>query len=393
MAPFRDTVLQIERNGIGAVSSLAFGNPDVIPLWFGEGDLPTPTFIRDAAKAALDEGRTFYVQSRGIPQLREAVRGFFARHNAVNLDVERISIPGSAMMAVNVALQLTLSAGDNALILGPIWPNIYNAVRVIGAEARVFRLTPPAGTARWTLDMDGFLDQCDARTRAIFVCSPGNPTGWVMSAEEQLILLKFARERNIAIISDEVYGPLTYGEPAPSFVQIAQDHDPVFVIHSLSKAWAMTGWRVGFLVHPTQLGLWIGELTNIDNTGATSFAQFGAAVALNDGDAFNAQLRAICAKGRDIVAHFVEAQPRVRWAKPDGAFYGFLEIEGVHDSLHFASDLALRHGVGVAPGSAFGLNDPRNEGFIRICFAQDAGRLSVALDRLGHALKDLPIRA
>jgi aspartate aminotransferase len=386
LPPFRDAVLSIERNGIGRVSMLGLGDPDVIPLWFGESDLPTPAFIRDAAKRALDDGRTFYTFSRGLPELRREIQSWTKRHFGADLHEERISVPGSSMMCVNIALQLTVNAGDNAIVVAPIWPNIFNVVRQMGAEPRLVRLNPPQGDGAWSLDMDQLFATCDERTRAIFVCSPGNPTGWMISRAEQEQILAFARKRGIAIISDEVYGPLVFDRPHESFASLATDEDPVFVINGFSKAWAMTGWRAGWMLHPTKLGPWIAELANIGNTGVATFAQWGAIAALRDGDPFIGHMTARCRTGRDIVADHVRRSQRLSWAKPEGAFYGFLKVAGIDDSLVFATDLLQKHKVGVAPGMAFGLSDPRNESYIRICFAQDQSRLHDAMERITGAL-------
>lgn len=386
LPPFRDAVIAIERNGIGRVSALGLGQPDVIPLWFGETDLPTPSFIREAAKRALDDGRTFYTFSRGIPELRAEIRRWTARHYGVTLNEERISVPGSSMMCVNIALQLCLSAGENAVIVSPIWPNIFNVVRGMGAEPRLVRLIAPERDGAWRLDLDALFGACDARTKAIFVCSPGNPTGWMISPAEQQAILDFARPRGISIISDEVYGPLTFERAHHSILRLATDEDAVFVINGFSKAWAMTGWRAGWLVHPTRVGPWVAELANIDNTGVATFVQWAAIAALADGDSFISDMVARCRAGRDIVDGFVAGHNRMRWARPEGAFYGFIGIDGVTDSLAFASDLVTRHRVGVAPGMAFGLNDPANEGFIRICFAQNPARLDAAMRRIAAAL-------
>lgn len=388
LPPFRDAVVSIERNGIGRVSALGLGQPDVIPLWFGESDLTTPSFICDAAKQALDRGKTFYTFSRGIPELRGAIQDWTARHYGGRLDHERVSVPGSSMMCVNIALQLCLGAGDNAVIVAPIWPNIFNVVRQMGAEPRLVRLDPPDSNDIWTLDLARLFSACDARTKAIFVCSPGNPTGWMISRAEQEAILAFARPRGISIISDEVYGPLVYDKPHSSFAALCDDEDAVFTINGFSKAWAMTGWRAGWLVHPKRVGPWIAELANINNTGVTTFVQWAAISALspNAGDAFIGEMVARCRRGRDLVGRAVAATPRLRWAKPEGAFYGFIAVDGVRDSLAFASDLVLKHRVGVAPGMAFGLGDPANEPFIRVCFAQDPALLELAMGRIADAL-------
>ena len=397
MTAIRKDILRLERNGIGQVASLGLGEPDIIPLWFGETDVVTPAFIRDAAKRALDEGRTFYNHARGMTELREALRGFHKRTVGADVGIERISIPGAATLAVVTALQCLIETGDNIVIVSPIWPSIFQAAEVVGAELRFARLDEDwsANPPRWRLDLDKLFAQCDARTKAIFVCSPGNPTGWTATRAEQLAILDFARKHGIAIISDEVYGTLTYdgSRHAPSFLQIAEPDDDLFVINSFSKPWAMTGWRVGWLVHPPSLSEPMDVITIANNTGPATFAQFGALAALSpEGDEFRATMLERCRAGRDIVQEFLDGQNRIRWIRPDGAFYGFLHVDGLTNSLGFAEDLVRRARLGVAPGSAFGPpNDLASDRFVRICFAQDPERLRAGLDRLGKAVATLEI--
>jgi aspartate/methionine/tyrosine aminotransferase len=393
--PFRHAILDLEANGIGKVAMLALGEPDLIPLWFGETDLVTPGFICDAAKRALDEGFTFYTHPRGILPLREGIREFHRRVAGVEIGIDRITVPGAAMLAVVTALQCVVEAGDNIVAVSPVWPNIFQAAQIAGAEIRFVRLVEDwqSPAPQWRLDLDKVFAACNARTKAIFVASPGNPTGWIMSHDEQRAMLAFCRARGIAIISDEVYGTLVYDGSghAPSFLQVAEPDDAVFVINSFSKPWAMTGWRIGWLVHPAMLSDQITVMAMANNTGATTFAQWGAVAALSpQGDAFRAMLLERCRAGRDIVQRFIDSQNRVRWMRPEGAFYGFLQVDGMKDSLAFASDLVRKARVGTAPGSAFGPpDDAATDSYIRICFAQDPKRLQTGLDRVGAAVAAL----
>ena len=394
-SPIRPAIEALEPNGIGLVAMMGLGEPDLIPLWFGESDLVTPSFIREAAKQALDDGKTFYTQSRGMPVLREAIRAFHKRTTGADVALERISMPGAATLAVVTALQILCETGDNVVIVSPIWPSIFQAAQMVGAQTRFARLDDDWRTspARWTLDLQKIFSQCDARTKAIFIASPGNPNGWVMSKAEQRDVLDFARRRGIAIISDEVYGTLTFdgSAHAPSFLEIAEPDDNVFVINSFSKAWAMTGWRIGWLVHPEHLGSQLGVMTIANNTGPTTFAQYGALAALSPkGDAFREEMRERCQTGRDVVQKFIDGQNRIQWIRPQGAFYGFLHMEGLTDSLAFARDLVRQGRVGVAPGSAFGPpGDGQADSFVRICFAQDKARLAEGLSRIEKALASL----
>src|SRR5437762_4586268 len=250
--PIRQAILELQPNGIGGVASLGLGEPDLLPLWFGETDLVTPAFICEAAKRALEEGFTFYTHARGITPLREAISGFHRRTLATDISLARITVPGAAMLAVVVALQCVIETGNNVVAVSPVWPNIFQAAQITGAEVKFCRLEDNWAGARWHLDLDKLFATCDARTKAIFVASPGNPTGWIKSREEQRAVLEFCRARGIAIISDEVYGTLVYdgSAHAPSFLQVAEPDDAVFVVNSFSKPWAMTGWRIGWLVHP-----------------------------------------------------------------------------------------------------------------------------------------------
>jgi aspartate aminotransferase len=394
-SPIRRSIQTLEPNGIALVSGIALHDPDVIALWFGESDLVTPAFIREGAKRALDEGKTFYTNARGITPLREAIRAFHRRTANVDVALDRITVPGSAMLAVIAALQCLIDTGDNIVVVSPVWPNIFQSAEICGAEVKFARLVDDwhASPPQWRLDFDSVVAACDARTKAIFIASPGNPTGWIMSSAEQMTLLRFARERGIAIISDEVYGTILYDgrSHAPSFLEIAEPDDAVFVINSFSKPWAMTGWRIGWLVHPVSLGRQMWMISAADNTGATTFAQYGALAALShEGDTFRGDMLARCRTGKDVVQDWIATQNRIRWIEPEGAFYGFLHIDGLQDSLGFAIDLVKKARVGVAPGSAFSFaGDTLADSYLRICFAQDAKRIATGLERLGNAVAQI----
>jgi len=389
-SPIRPLLRDLRPSGLVEVVHLGLQRPGLIPLWFGESDLVTPEFIRNAAITALNEGKTFYTWARGIPELRQAIADFHQRTLGIAIDPERITVPGAAMLAIVTALQCVVETGDNVVIVAPVWPNIYQAAQVAGAEVRLVRLDEDWNKNRWHLDLDKLFARCDAHTKAIFISSPSNPTGWMASRTEQQAILEFARERGIAIISDEVYGTLVYdgSAHAPSFLQIADENDAVFVINSFSKPWAMTGWRIGWLTHPQDLGETMRILSPVANTGTTTFNQYGALAALTpEGEAFRESLRARCETNRTVVQDFIARQNRVRWMAPMGAFYGYLQFDGMTDSLALAKDLVIRANVGTAPGSAFSLGDPRDDAYLRVCFARDPQGLAEGLRRIESALK------
>lgn len=390
--PIRPAIRDLEPSGITKVTALGLGDPGILPLWFGETDLVTPPFIREAAVKALEEGRTFYTNARGIQPLREAIRDFHRRTTGAAIGLERVTVPGAAMLAVVTALQMCCETGDNVVIVSPIWPNIFQATRVVGAEPRLVRLEEDWNAGRWRLDLDKLFDACDGRTKAMFLASPSNPTGWMLSAQEQKTILDFCRARGIAILADEVYGTLIYdgAAHAPTFLNIADEDDAVFAINSFSKPWAMTGWRIGWLVHPKSVEPAAAAMAQCNNTGATHFVQYGALAALSpQGDVFRGELLERCRRGREVVQDWVGRQNRVRWFKPDGAFYGFLHVDGLGDSLGFCQNMVRNDKVGVSPGWAFSLGDARDDSYLRICFAQDSARLTEALERLDGAIRKL----
>ncbi len=375
---FREAMLSLEQNGITKLALPRIDDPNVIPLWFGEGDMSTPEFIRQAAIDALNDGQTFYTHTRGRPELRDGIRDYLNGLYGINLTEDRITVPGAAMTAITIAAQSSLSSGDHALVVGPAWPNIYLTYRLTGAE--VGHVSQRLNATGWVLDMDELRDALRPNTRSIFVNSPSNPTGWVMQAQQQRELLQICRERNILLIADEVYHrTLFHDSVAPSFLELIEDDDPVIVINSFSKAWAMTGWRVGWLVAPAGYTEQFTTLSEFFNTGATVFAQLGAIAALRDGEPFIKTLQTQYREARDMVMERLADHPMLKLSKPEGGFYVFPKVRGLTDSMAFVRGALAEEDVGLAPGYTFG---PGNDGHFRLCFAQSHARLAEGLDRL-----------
>jgi aspartate/methionine/tyrosine aminotransferase len=378
MGPIRDEIEALQQNGITGVAMPRWPDPKVIPLWFGEGDMPTPAFIRDAAKRALDAGDTFYVNTRGRQELRDAIKTYLDDLYRIDVHPDRITVPGSAMLGVTIAAQLALTSGDHGLIVSPHWPNIETVFRVTGA--RVSHVRQRETAEGWMLSAAEIIAAVEPETRCIYLNSPCNPTGWVMTRDEQLLLLAFCRQRGILLLADEVYHRTVYdADAAPSFLSIAQDDDPLVVVNGFSKAWAMTGWRIGWMVAPKRLVVQMAALSECFSTGATVFAQAGAIAALEGGDPTVRELRAQYQRGRQITLDILSQEPAIRLTPPVGAFYAFPRIKGLNASRLFAEQLLEKYDVGVAPGYTFG---PDNDGHIRICFAQSHERLAEGLHRL-----------
>ncbi len=382
-AGIRSVIRDLELQQIGQVSSLAMGDPDVIPLWYGESDMPTPGFINAAAGAALAAGETFYTHKRGIPELRAALAGYSTALYGADVAEDRISVTSSGMAGIMTAMQMLVDPGDAVAIVGPVWPNARAAVEIMGGHPRTVGLR--FGDAGWTLDLDQLFAACDDRTRAIFINSPGNPTGWTMGREQQQAVLDFARAKGLWILADEVYGRIVYDRPvAPSFLEIAAPDDPVIVINSFSKSWAMTGWRIGWLTHPPACGDWVANLVEYSTSGTPTFLQHAALTALRDGEPLVASMVALCRRGRETIVACLADLPRVRYRAPDAAFYAFFALDGMTNSLDFAKRLVGEARVGLAPGTAFG---PEGEGWLRLCFARGPATLETAVERLTPALR------
>jgi aspartate aminotransferase len=368
---------------IGEVAGPVFGDPDIVPLWFGEGDLPTPTFICEAAAAAMRRGETFYTFKLGIPPLRQAIATYLSGLHAREVAHERVVVTSSGMSAIMVTIQALIDPASSVVVVSPVWPNINAAVEIMGGTPREVGLTP-TDDGGWRFDLQHVMDACDATTRAIFVNSPGNPTGWMMSRDEQRALLDFARRRGLWLLADEVYSRIIYdGRAARSFLDLAEPEDRVVVLNSFSKAWAMTGWRLGWLVGPEDLVSVLDKLIEFNTSGSPTFLQHAAVTAIEQGEPLVAEIVERCRIGRDLLIQGLSRFPRVRVKPPEGAFYAFCRVDGLKDSLAFAHRLAREAKVGVAPGIAFG---PAGEGYLRLCFAASTQRLTQALDRLQKML-------
>jgi aspartate/methionine/tyrosine aminotransferase len=233
---------------------------------------------------------------------------------------------------------------------------------------------------RWVLDSDAIAAAIGPATRAIFINSPANPTGWTASRDELGVILALARKHGLWIIADEVYNRFVYaGERAASFYDVAEPDDRVLFVNTFSKNWAMTGWRIGWISAPPELGNVLENLIQYSTSGVAAFMQRAAIAALNDGDAFIEKQIARARKGRNVVCTALAASDRVRFAWPEGAFYLFFSINGEPDTVRLGLRLVDEVNIGLAPGTAFG---PGGEQFMRICFARRADDLAEAARRL-----------
>lgn len=365
-------------SGIVAVMNHGRRKEGMIPLWAGEGDLPSPDFIREAGQLALANGETFYTWQRGIPELREALARYHTRHFGREFTFDEFMVTGSGMQSIQLAIQATAGHGDEVMYLSPAWPNFAAAAEIAGAKAVPVVLD--FGGNGWSLDLAKLEAARTSRTKVLFINSPSNPTGWTADRETLAKILDFARQHNLWIIADEIYSLFHYGSGrAASFFDVMKPDDKIIFVNSFSKNWAMTGWRVGWItIHPS-LAPVFENLIQYSTSGVAQFMQKGAVAALDGGDEFIQMQVDRARKARDILCHDLLQTGRVRLVPPQGAFYLFFAINGVKDTMAAALSMVDHANVGLAPGTAFGAGA---DGFFRICFNRRLDDIEEASRRL-----------
>ncbi len=365
-------------SGIVEVSTYGRARPGTISLWVGEGDTPTPSFIADAATRSLAAGETFYTWQRGIPDLRDAITRYMTRTYDKPFERDNFYVTGGGMQAVQIAIRMVAGFGDEVIIPTPAWPNFSAAAGISGATT----VTVPQsfGNQGWHLDMNDLEAAITPRSKAIVINSPANPTGWTATREELASILAIARKHKVWIIADEIYGRFVYeGERAPSFHDVMDGNDRILFVQTMSKNWAMTGWRLGWLECPPELGPVAENLIQYSTSGSPVFIQRAAIAALDNGDSFIAHQIQRARTSRDIIATALKSTGKVRFLLPTGAFYLFFTVDGIVDTRQAALDIIDEVGVGIAPGTAFGAG---GEQFFRLCFARSPEQATIAAERL-----------
>ena len=383
MKPFlRQTVLDVEESRIREVANAGLGRSDVLAFWFGESDEVTPQVVRQAAIDSIHQGETFYAHNLGMPELREAVSTYMgALHGPIG--VERLAITSGGVNALMLAIQALVDAGDEVVAVTPVWPNLTAQALVMGANLKCVSLKPVQG--QWVLDMAALLTAITPRTRLLIVNSPNNPTGWTLTREEQATLVAHCRQTGTWILADEVYERLYYegdtaNGAAPSFLDVSAPDDRLVVVHSFSKSFLMTGWRLGWLVMPPAMTQAMGKLIEFNTSCASVFTQRAGIAALQHTADITPQVVAHLKQCRDTLVPLLQALPGVELAPARGGMYAFFKLQGHLDSVATAKRLVVEAGLGLAPGEAFA---PEAQGWLRWCFAsQDLARLVQGVDRL-----------
>ncbi len=371
--------------------------PDTLAFWFGEPYEVTPEAIRSAAMASLSKGETFYSSNLGIPDLRLALARYLTTCHA-SLGVtpgtdqalaDRIAITSAGVNALMLAAQSLLTPGDRVLAIVPLWPNLVEAAKLLGAQVERFPLQVNPLSNRWNLDIDKLLQALATRPKALVLNSPNNPTGWAASAHEMGAIVAACREYGVWLLSDEAYDRLHYGAGetfgrAPSALDYCLPDDPVIIANTFSKTWQMTGWRLGWLVLPEGLSEPVGKLIEFNTSCAPVFVQRAGMAALATGEAPIMSFVNTLAERRAFLIEALRSMPGVRLPEADGAMYAFFSIAGQTDSLRLAKSLVADHGLGLAPGIAFG---SEAEGWLRWCYAKPIEMLEAGLQRLRAALQ------
>ena len=374
----RPAVRALTASKIRELYNAGLGNPNVLPFWVGEPDEPTPDFIRKAGTASIGAGELFYTHNLGIPELRETLAVYISRlHRKVEAD--QIAVTTAGVNALMVASQLLVDPGDRVVQVVPLWPNLQEIPKILGATVDTVALK--FSGEGWKLDLQQLLEKLKPGTRALYLNSPNNPTGWTVSQDELKAILERCRRHGIWIFADDAYERLYYGEEgiAPSFLDICSEEDRLISANTFSKSWLMTGWRLGWLVVPPGLTADLGKLIEYNTSCAPVFVQRAGIAAVKEGEPVIARTRYRFRKARDFLVSRLQEIPEVKVAVPSGTMYAFFKVEGMQDSLAFCKDLVREVGLGLAPGSAFG---PQGEGYVRWCFAAAEERLADGVARL-----------
>ena len=385
----RQAIERLQGSLIREIANAGMGRADVLAFWFGESDEVTPDVIRRAAIESLERGETFYAQNLGLPELRDSLARYTsALHPPV--DAGRIVVTSGGVNGLMLAAQALVDAGDEVVVVTPVWPNLVAQPAIMGATVRCVALRPVDGA--WTLDMAALLDAVTSRTKLLVVNAPNNPTGWTLTRVEQQRILDHCRACGTWLLADEVYERLyfesTDTDCAPSFADVALPDDRLIVAHSFSKSFLMTGWRLGWLVVPATLTEALGKLIEFNTSCASVFTQRAALAALAHREQITPAIVAHLKTCRDTLVPLLAAIPGVQVALPRGGMYAFFKLEGFDDSLAVARRLVTEAGLGLAPGAAFA---PEASGWLRWCFAtKDTARLVEGVRRLREWLQAQP---
>jgi aspartate aminotransferase len=366
---------------------------DVIDLTVGEPDFPTPEPVREAAKRAIDEGNNFYTPVAGYNDLREAVSRKLERENGLSYRPSSVMVSAGAKHCITNSLLALVDPGDEVVIPAPHWVSYCELVKIAGG---IPVSVPTLASEGYKLRPESLAAAMSDRTKAIILCSPSNPSGAVYSRPELELLASVLAERpRVWALSDEIYEHIDYtGLPHASPAQIPILAERTIVVNGVSKAYAMTGWRIGYLAGPAPLVKACIDLQGQMTTNASSIAQRAAFAALESGVTLIGGMQAAFLRRRSLVLERARELPGLGLVEPEGAFYIFPDVssyygksaggKAIASSDDLAEFLLEEARVAIVPGSAFG-----DDHCLRLSFASSDERLAAAFDRMGEAFAKL----
>ncbi|MCL2634069.1 MAG: aminotransferase class I/II-fold pyridoxal phosphate-dependent enzyme [Oscillospiraceae bacterium] len=377
-------VLDLKPSGIRKFFDIAATIEDVISLSVGEPDFKTPWTVRRKAIEVLEQGKTTYTSNSGLEELRRACADYFKR--TIHTDyspIDEIVITVGGSEAIDLAIRALVNPGDEVIIPEPCFVCYSPIVKLTGG------VPVPAVTLEedcFKLTADVLKNLITPKTKALILPFPNNPTGAVMRREELETIAEVIKNTDIVVISDEIYSELTYGEPHVSFAELENMRERTIVINGFSKAFAMTGWRLGFAAAPKPI---IEQMLKIHQYAimcSPTVSQYAAIIALTDCiDEVRAMVEEYDMRRRLVVKGFNDMG--LPCFTPEGAFYVFPSVKSTGmDSQEFCTRLIQEKSVAVVPGNAFG---DCGEGFIRVCYAYSTKHLTTAMERIGEFLKEI----
>lgn len=363
-------------SGIRKMFNLAAQYPDAIKLTVGEPNFDTPDYIKEAAKSAIDAGMTHYAPNAGLPVLREAIANRYKKYWA-GYTAENVIVSVGALEGLTLAMMTLLNPGDEILVPDPCFPNYYGQAEIIGARAIP---VPTYEEYDYRIQVADIERAITPHTRAIILNSPCNPTGAVLTKNDILKISELVKKHNLWVFSDEPYDSIVYdGIEAFSMAQVPEVRDQVVILNSFSKSYAMTGWRVGYLLASALYTQKMAQIQEGIVSCVSTFSQVAAAEALTS-TACVERMVADYTRRRDILIDGINTIPGFQCRKSAGSFYAFVNIKAFKkSSQEFAEELLKNAGVVVVPGSAFG---SMGEGYLRLVFANSDENLVEAVRRI-----------
>lgn len=350
----------------------------IVHLGIGEPDFDTPAFIRDAAKRALDEGYTHYGPAAGLPEFRKAIAASWKERRRIPCEAANVVVTPGAKQVLLFAMMALLEPGDEILIPSPAFPNYASIARFLEARVVPVPFLPERG---FDLDLDALRERIGARTKAIILNSPHNPTGAVLPLPTLHAVRELALKHDLAVITDDIYGDMVYEGTFTSIASLPDMFERTIVVDGFSKTYAMTGWRLGFGIMNEGLAKHMATLMNNSTSCTATFVQRAGIAALQGPQD---EVRAMIAefkRRRDVVVKGLNAIPGVHCPMPPGAFYAFPRIDGTGmKSGEIADRLLDEAGVVTLPGTGFG---DEGEGYIRLSYANSIPNLEEGLRRIG----------